>query len=113
MKKRYAIVMLVWGIFLCSCSKDVALGPDVEFERDYVLPQGGAAESDVYSLVPQQDFSKPWTDAELYEKYGSYFLYDFTVADLNWNQVANSTLYKLALGEPKYAIDMLNLLDEV
>ena len=46
MKKRYAIVMLVWGIFLCSCSKDVALGPDVEFERDYVLPQGGDAESD-------------------------------------------------------------------
>ena len=24
----------------------------------------------VYSLVPLQDFSKPWTDAELYEKYG-------------------------------------------
>lgn len=24
----------------------------------------------VYSLVPQQDFSKPWTDAELYAKYG-------------------------------------------
>lgn len=24
----------------------------------------------VYSLVPQQDFSKPWTDVELYEKYG-------------------------------------------
>ena len=100
MKKRYAIVMLVWGIFLCSCSKDVALCPDVEFERDYVLPQGGDAESDERIV-------------ELYEKYGSYFLYDFTVADLNWNQVANSTLYKLALGEPKYAIDMLNLLDEV
>lgn len=24
----------------------------------------------VYELVPQQDFSKPWTDQELYEKYG-------------------------------------------
>lgn len=24
----------------------------------------------VYSLVPVQDFSKPWTDAELYAKYG-------------------------------------------
>ncbi len=24
----------------------------------------------VYQLVPVQDFSKPWTDAELYEKYG-------------------------------------------
>ena len=23
----------------------------------------------VYSLVPIQDFSKPWTDAELYAKY--------------------------------------------
>lgn len=24
----------------------------------------------VYQFVPQQDFSKPWTDEELYEKYG-------------------------------------------
>ena len=24
----------------------------------------------VYSLIPIQDFSKPWTDEELYEKYG-------------------------------------------
>ena len=23
----------------------------------------------VYELVPMQDFSKPWTDKELYEKY--------------------------------------------
>jgi len=24
----------------------------------------------VYSFVPMQDFSKPWTDEELYKKYG-------------------------------------------
>ena len=24
----------------------------------------------VYEFVPLQDFSKPWTDAELYAKYG-------------------------------------------
>jgi site-specific DNA-methyltransferase (adenine-specific) len=24
----------------------------------------------VYALVPMQDFSRPWTDADLYEKYG-------------------------------------------
>ena len=24
----------------------------------------------VYAFVPQQDFSKSWTDNELYEKYG-------------------------------------------
>ena len=23
-----------------------------------------------FSFVPQQDFSKPWTDEELYQKYG-------------------------------------------
>lgn len=28
------------------------------------------ATKSVYSFVPVQDFSKPWTDAELYEKYG-------------------------------------------
>lgn len=28
------------------------------------------ATKNVYSLVPLQDFSKPWTDAELYAKYG-------------------------------------------
>ena len=26
--------------------------------------------SKVYELVPQQDFSKSWTDTELYAKYG-------------------------------------------
>lgn len=29
-----------------------------------------AAAKHVYKLVPMQDFSKPWTDAELYDKYG-------------------------------------------
>ena len=28
------------------------------------------ASSKVYSFVPLQDFSKPWTDEELYAKYG-------------------------------------------
>ena len=27
------------------------------------------APASVYSFVPMQDFSKPWTDAELYKKY--------------------------------------------
>ena len=28
------------------------------------------ASATVYEFVPMQDFSKPWTDEELYEKYG-------------------------------------------
>lgn len=100
MKTRYTIGIFIGCMLFCACAKDVALGPDVSFEPDYVLPQGGDAEADKRIV-------------ELYEKYGSYFLYDFTVADLNWNQVANSTSYKLALGDPKYAGDMLDLLEDV
>lgn len=28
------------------------------------------AQSSVYRFVPMQDYSRPWTDADLYEKYG-------------------------------------------
>lgn len=42
------------------------------FFRFMVLLKKGTqnAAKNVYELVPQQDFSKPWTDEELYEKYG-------------------------------------------
>lgn len=45
---------------------------NTKFFRFLVLmkkPTQDAARN-VYELVPLQDFSKPWTDAELYEKYG-------------------------------------------
>lgn len=100
MKKRYVIGMFIGSVLFCSCAKDSALGPDVALERDYVLPQGKSPQADGRIV-------------DLYEKYGSYFLYDFTLLDLNWNQVANSTSYKLALGDPAYAGDMLDLLGEV
>ena len=98
MKKRYIIGIFIGSVLFCSCAKDSALGPDVSLERDYVLPQGKSPQADDRIV-------------DLYEKYGSYFLYDFTLLDLNWNQVANSTSYKLALGDPAYAGDMLVLLD--
>ena len=82
MKKRYVIGMFIGSVLFCSCAKDSALGPDVALERDYVLPQGKSPQADGRIV-------------DLYEKYGSYFLYDFTLLDLNWNQVANSTSYKL------------------
>ena len=100
MKKRYIIGIFIGSVLFCSCAKASALGPDVSLERDYVLPQGKSPQADGRIV-------------DLYEKYGSYFLYDFTLLDLNWNQVANSTSYKLALGDPAYAGDMLDLLDEV
>lgn len=43
-----------------------------KFFRFLVLQKKNSqnAAKGVYQLVPQQDFSKPWTDEELYEKYG-------------------------------------------
>ena len=43
-----------------------------KFFRFLVLLKKGTqnAAKGVYQLVPIQDFSKPWTDAELYTKYG-------------------------------------------
>ena len=42
-----------------------------KFFRFMVLQKKNAqhAMRGVYQLVPMQDFSKPWTDEELYEKY--------------------------------------------
>ena len=42
------------------------------FFRFFVLLKKNTqhAPARVYSFVPIQDFSKPWTDAELYAKYG-------------------------------------------
>ena len=35
-----------------------------------IRKQDQGASRAVYHYVPMQDFSKPWTDAELYAKYG-------------------------------------------
>lgn len=43
-----------------------------KFVRFLILQKKNAqhAMRRVYQFVPVQDFSKPWTDAKLYEKYG-------------------------------------------
>ena len=78
MKKRYVIGMFIGSVLFCSCAKDSALGPDVALERDYVLPQGKSPQADGRIV-------------DLYEKYGSYFLYEYSQKDFNWTQVAVST----------------------
>ena len=43
-----------------------------KFVRFLILQKKNAQDAmrNVYQFVPQQDWSKPWTDAELYQKYG-------------------------------------------
>lgn len=92
------------SLFLAACKKDAAIGPPVEIKPDYVLPQGNA---------PKEANDKI---QQLYDTYGSYFLYNFTQKDFEWIQSAGSSASKIdtaVLGNPAYAGDMLALLEDV
>ena len=53
-------------------AKNVISYINTRFFRFFVmlLKSTQSAAQKVYSFVPMQDFSKPWTDEELYAKYG-------------------------------------------
>ena len=64
---------IVVGPFNTSFEVDNAISYiQTKFFRFLVMLRKSSqhAAASVYAFVPQQDFSKPWTDAELYEKYG-------------------------------------------
>lgn len=68
------------AIMLVACAgNDSDLGKIEVPGTDYTLPQGGNTEADK-------------TIVGLYEKYGTYFLYDFTEKDFLWTLVNTSTL---------------------
>ena len=85
-----------------SCAKDKEIGPDVPVKVDYVIPQGQSPADD--RIVA------------LFEKYGTYILYDYTEDDFNYTIVtsggtSNMTVYRV-LGNPIYVGDMLDVLEE-
>ncbi|WP_018337759.1 hypothetical protein [Butyricimonas synergistica] len=85
-----------------SCAKDDELGEVQSLTTDYILPQGKSADDDRV--------------VKLFQKYGSYFLYDFTERDFEWTFVNNSTLrgtYLYTLGDPNYLGDMLDMLEDI
>lgn len=108
MNKIIIGLALVGMIFLCSCAKDKEIGEIEPLTGDYVLPQGKSPADD--RIV------------ELHEKYGSYFLYEFSQRDFNWKFIDISlgenpdpiyTAYSYTAADPAYAGDMLDLLDEI
>lgn len=67
-------------MLLAACAgNDSDLGTIELPGTDYALPQGGNAAADQAIM-------------SLYEKYGTYFLYDFTEKDFQWSLVNTSTL---------------------
>lgn len=99
---KIIIHLLLLSVFVYSCAEDKEIGEIIPLTADHVLPQGKSPADD--RIV------------ELHEKYNSYFLYEFTKQDFEWTLISNSTLkgtYLYTLGDPVYAGDMLDLLNEI
>ncbi|QEC42411.1 hypothetical protein [Pseudobacter ginsenosidimutans] len=92
------------ALLFASCKKDKAIGPPVEIKPDYALPQGNASTTDNNRIQ------------QLFNNYGSYFLYVYTQKDFEWTQATstgNSRIDTAVLANPQYAGQMLDFLDDV
>ncbi|WP_127130690.1 hypothetical protein [Pseudoflavitalea rhizosphaerae] len=92
------------AMLFASCKKDKAIGPPVEIKPDYVLPQGNASTTDNNRIQ------------QLFNTYGSYFLYVYTQKDFEWTQATstgNSRIDTAVLPHPQYVGQMIDFLDDV
>lgn len=97
-------ILIICCMFLFSCTKDTKIGAPIPIEVDYVLPQGNAS-PEANAKIQQ-----------LHDTYGSYFLYVFTQKDFEWTQFSgtgNTKIDSVVLGNPEYAGDMLNFLNDI
>ena len=69
--KIYGLILMAAGIF--ACAEDKSIGNIPELTGEYVLPQGHSSADD--RIV------------EVFDKWGTYILYEYTDADLRWLQV--------------------------
>ncbi len=105
MQKILFSLICFCSILLCSCAKDKEIGALISIEDDYVLPQGNASQKANDRIQ------------EVYDKYGSYLLYEYTQKDFLWTpstgsaSANNPNAITAIKGDPTYVEDMLNFLD--
>lgn len=100
MKKINLSIAILASILYLGCQKETPLGAPTELEPIYTLPQGKSSADN--RIV------------ELKQRYGTYFLYDFTVADFRWNLVGKRpATYQATTGDPAFVGQALDLLDQV
>lgn len=99
MKRMKIYWILLSALVLGACAEDKKIGEIEPIEPGYVLPQGKSPADD--RIV------------DLFEKYGTYVLYEYTKADFNWRQGGGELSYDYTDPDPKYAGDMLDLLEEI
>lgn len=103
-KQKYLLALIVLVLGMTSCYQDTKLGEPIEILDDYTLPQTGASDAANTRIK------------SLYDKYGSYFLYDFTDNDAFWKEVTgrgnSSFIWHVVKGDPKNVDQMLDLLQD-
>ena len=104
-KYKYLLLMMVVICFaMTSCSDSDEIGDPIEIKPDYVLPQEGASASANQRIQ------------ELYNKYGSYFLYRFDAKDAFWVQYTGNASQRgsnfITEGNPANVDAMLDFLTE-
>ena len=103
MKKNMLFVVACCAGMLFSCGEDVKIGAPIDIMEDYTLPQEGASDAANQRIM------------EIFEKYGTYVLYDFTNRDASWNFVAGTgNMTSVAVeGDPQYVDAMLDYLNDI
>jgi len=102
--KRYKFILpiLAMSLFFVACSEDELSNP-TDLPDDVEIPQGLASEEVDSRIV------------DLYDQYGSYFLYDYTEKEILWNLVNPGTSTRYSIHPPKltYIDDQLTLFQEL
>lgn len=99
MKEIKIYLILLSTLLLSACAEDKKIGEIEPLAPDYVLPQGKSpADERVVAL---------------FDKYGTYFLYEYTVADFNWRQGGGGLNYEYTVPDPRYVGNILDLLEKI
>lgn len=104
MKFRYIMMSAVTCFVMASCTDSDDIGDPIEIYPDYVLPQQGASASANQRIQ------------QLFDKYGSYFLYRFDSKDAFWVQFTGNASQRgsnfVTEGDPANVDAMLDFLTD-
>lgn len=89
-----------------ACSSDDEIGDPIDIIQGYTLPQGNAS-AEANARIQS-----------IYDKYGSYILYEFDDKDIFWTQItgiasSGASTYKYVKGDPADVDAMLDFLDDI
>lgn len=97
--EKYGLVLMMLGMI--ACSEDKGIGNVPALTDEYVLPQGhSSADARI---------------VDIFEKWGTYILYEYTADDLRWLQVdANSMWegYEYTIPDTSYVDEMVDFLEK-